>query len=67
MRFGALSDLFDPLTSCQRRLASNREVPAGPEARHGEVSRQARMRKVLAISVSLTVVALLIIYFAFAS
>lgn len=36
------------------------------EARQGQVSRGAPIRKVLVISISLTVIAFLIIYFAFA-
>lgn len=36
------------------------------EARQGQVSKGAPIRKVLVISVSLTIVAFLIIYFAFA-
>jgi hypothetical protein len=36
------------------------------EARQGQVSKGAPIRKVLVISVSLTVIAFLIIYFAFA-
>jgi hypothetical protein len=44
----------------------HREVKTATEARQGEVSRGARMRKVLSISVALTVVALLVIYFSFA-
>jgi len=43
-----------------------REVKTSTEARQGEVSKSARMRKVLLISVALTVVALLVIYFSFA-
>jgi hypothetical protein len=44
----------------------HREVKTPTEARQGEVSRGAPMRKVLVISVALTVVAFLVIYFAFA-
>jgi hypothetical protein len=45
----------------------HREVKEPTEARQGEVSKGAPVRKVLVISVALAVVALLIIYFAFAS
>lgn len=45
----------------------SREVKTPTEARQGDVSRGAPMRKVLVISVALTVVAFLVIYFAFAS
>ena len=45
----------------------HREVKTPTEARQGEVSRGAPMRKVLVISTALTVVAFLIIYFVFAS
>jgi hypothetical protein len=44
----------------------HREIKTPTEARQGEVSRGAPMRKVLLISVGLTVVAFLIIYFSFA-
>lgn len=44
----------------------HREVKTATEARQGEVSRGAPVRRVLLISVSLAVVALLVIYFAFA-
>ncbi|HSM18999.1 MAG TPA: hypothetical protein VK844_01345 [Hyphomicrobiales bacterium] len=43
----------------------HREVKQPTEARQGEVSKGAPMRKVLAISLALTVIALLIIYLAF--
>ena len=45
----------------------HREVKQPTEARQGEVSKGAPMRKVLVISVALAVIALLMIYFAFAS
>lgn len=45
----------------------HREVKGASEARQGEVSKDGRVRRVLAISVALTVAALLIIYLAFAS
>ena len=45
----------------------HREVKEPTEARQGEISQGAPVRKVLVISVALAVVALLIIYFAFAS
>jgi len=45
----------------------HREVKTPTEARQGEVAKGAPMRKVLFISVGLTVVAFLVIYFAFAS
>ena len=44
----------------------HREVKTPTEARQGEVSRGASVRKVLMISVSLAVIALLVIYFSFA-
>jgi hypothetical protein len=43
------------------------EVKTKTEARQGQVSRGAPVRKVLVISVALTVIAFLIIYFVFAS
>jgi hypothetical protein len=45
----------------------HREVKQPTEARQGEISKGARVRKVLVISLALAVVALLIIYFALAS
>ena len=45
----------------------HREVKTTTEARQGQVSPGAPVRKVLITSVSLTVIAFLIIYFFFAS
>ena len=45
----------------------HREVKTKTEARQGQVSPGAPVRKILVISVSLTVIAFLIIYFVFAS
>lgn len=44
----------------------HREVKTPTEARQGEVAKGAPMRKVLLISIALTVVAFLVIYFSFA-
>jgi hypothetical protein len=43
----------------------HREVKQPTEARQGEISKGARVRKVLVISLALAVIALLIIYLAF--
>ena len=43
----------------------HREVKQPTEARQGEISKGAPMRKVLVISIALTVLAFLIIYMAF--
>lgn len=48
------------------RSHEHQEVKRPTEARQGQVSRNAPVRTVLVVSVGLTVIALLIIYFAFA-
>ena len=48
------------------RSPEDREVKTPTEARQGEVAKGAPMRKVLLISVGLTVIAFLVIYLAFA-
>ena len=50
-----------------RGSPEHREVKQPTEARQGEISRGAPMRKVLVISIVLTVIAFVIIYLAFAS
>lgn len=49
------------------RSPEHREVKQPTEARQGEVSKGAPVRKVLVISIALTVLAFLIIYLVFAS
>ena len=49
-----------------KRSNEHQEVKRPTEARQGQVSKGAPVRTVLVVSVSLAVIALLIIYFAFA-